>query len=301
MRIKLFFAVMLTAVGFAFISCDKDDNTDYTLFNTNPEEPMLIVKFKFDKNQARLNNIGQPSGVAAGNAALSPDFNTISAHYFELAPNAYTQIGQGTVLYHAPETTMGGSNAIDFDQSKIVSEGETFLQIPLKDIAAGNYEWVRVSLAYQNYTISVRTAGVDYSGTLASFVGFNTYIGTHEIGNNIFPVNANKLQGYWAFALNDYPYQTEGQAPAGATTVPNPIASTSPIPAGSCVVTGKFADKLTITGNETKNIVVTLSLSVNNSFEWHEVTADGKYEPSIGENVVDMGLRGLIPSYQVAP
>ena len=53
-----------------------------------------------------------------------------------------------------------------------------------------------------------------------------------------------------------------------------------------------------ITGNETQNILVTLSLSINKSFEWHEVVEDGKYEPGIGENVVDMGLRGLIPSFQ---
>jgi hypothetical protein len=43
--------------------------------------------------------------------------------------------------------------------------------------------------------------------------------------------------------------------------------------------------------------VVTLSLSINNSFEWQEITTDGKYEPSIGESVVDMGLRGLVPTY----
>jgi hypothetical protein len=97
--------------------------------------------------------------------------------------------------------------------------------------------------------------------------------------------------------LNDFPYATSGQAPAGATTVPNPIASTSPIPAGSCVVTGKFNENLIINGNETRDVVITLSLSINKSFEWSEVTADGKYEPSIGENVVDMGLRGLIPTY----
>ena len=87
------------------------------------------------------------------------------------------------------------------------------------------------------------------------------------------------------------------QAPANATTVPNPLAATSPIPAGSCVVTGQFTTPLTITGTETNNVVVTLSLSINQSFEWHEVTADGKYEPANGENVVDMGLRGLIPTY----
>ena len=63
------------------------------------------------------------------------------------------------------------------------------------------------------------------------------------------------------------------------------------------MVTGKFANNLIISGNETQDVIVTLSLSVNNSFEWHEINADGKFEPSIGENVVDMGLRGLIPSY----
>jgi len=38
-------------------------------------------------------------------------------------------------------------------------------------------------------------------------------------------------------------------------------------------------------------------LSINKSIEWTEVVVDGKYEPSAGENVVDMGLRGLIPSH----
>lgn len=272
----------------SFISCSKDDSQ---------EEPMLIVKFKFDKDQVRLNNLGQPTSVASGNAAQSPIFNTISSHYLELAPSATTQLGEGEVLYHAPETDLGGSTAIDFSQSKIVSEGETFLKIPLSQIQSGNYEWLRVSLSYQNYQINIRNQNADYTGTLASFVGFKTYINSHSIGNTVFPVNANKLQGYWAFALNGQPYSSSGQAPVGATTVPNPIAATSPIPAGSCVVTGKFPSSLVITGNETKDIVLTLSLSVNNSFEWHEVINDGKFEPSQGENVVDMGLRGLLPTF----
>jgi hypothetical protein len=294
MKIKIFLsALTVLFIALGSISCDKDDNA------TTTNGPMLYIQFKFDKNQERLNNFGQPAAVAPGNAALSPDFNAISAHYFELAQTQNTQLGEGDVLYHAPETTVGGDKAIDFSQARIVGEGQNFLAIPLSAVKAGSYEWVRVSLSYQNYDISVRTAGVDYAGTLASFVGFNTYIGTHSINNSFFPVNGNRLQGYWAFALDDYPYSTSGQAPAGATTVPNPLSTTSPIPAGSCVVTGKFADKLVITGAEKSNIVLTLSLSVNNSFEWHEVTADGKYEPGIGENVTDMGLRGLIPSFKV--
>ena len=287
---KKFVVLFSLIVGaFAFFSCEDSDDVS--------EEPYLIVKFQFDPNQVRLNNLGQPATIPSGHAAQSPDFSKISAHYFELAPTAYTQLTEGAVLYHADETTAGGAVAIDFSKAVVVGEGEAFLRIPLSQVAQGNYEYVRVSLAYQEYTISVRNAGTDYLGKLASFVGYNSYITTHSIGNNSFPVNANRLQGYWAFALNDFPYATSGQAPAGATTVPNPIAATSPIPSGSCVVTGKFAQNLIINGNETRDVVITLSLSSNNSFEWQEVTSDGKYEPSIGENVVDMGLRGLIPTY----
>ena len=286
---KLVVLFTLLVGAFAFFSCEDSDDVS--------EEPYLIVKFQFDPNQVRLNNLGQPATIPSGHAAQSPDFSKISAHYFELAPTAYTQLTEGAVLYHADETTAGGAVAIDFSKAVVVGEGEAFLRIPLSQVAQGNYEYVRVSLAYQEYNISIRNNGADYQGKLASFVGYNNYITTHSIGNNSFPVNGNRLQGYWAFALNDFPYATSGQAPAGATTVPNPIAATSPIPSGSCVVTGKFAQNLIINGNETRDVVITLSLSSNNSFEWQEVTSDGKYEPSIGENVVDMGLRGLIPTY----
>lgn len=287
---KKFITVLIGLTFLTSCSSDKDDNlTAY--------EPKLIVKFKFDPTQARLDNLGQPSTVPTGHAAQSPDFKFISAHYFELAPTALTQLGDGAVLYHAPETNTGGSTAIDFSQSVIVEEGETFLSIPLNQLANGSYKYVRVSLSYQEYVISVLSSGVDYDGTLASFVGYNTYIGTHSLGTYSFPVNDNRLQGYWAFGLNDFNFSTSGQS-TGTTTVPNPIAATSPIPAGSCVVTGAFANDLIITGNETQDITIELSLSINNSFEWEEVNFDGKYEPSAGENVVDMGLRGLIPTYQ---
>ena len=168
-----------------------------------------------------------------------------------------------------------------------------FLTIPLDQVAVGNYDWVRVSLAYQEGRIDLRVAGNDMSGTLASFVGYNTYISSIDLNGSLIEVNDNRLQGFWAFeALG---FISQGQAPEGSTTVPNPLFDTSSIPQGSCVVTGQFENGLTITGNETKDVVVTLSFSINNSFEWTEVNADGIYEPEAGEQVVDMGLRGLIP------
>ena len=290
MRIKI-----LTFIALSFISFSCTDEDDDLVV---AEEPQLIIKFKFDPTQVRLNGIGQPSTIPAGNAAQSPMFNSISAHYLEFTPNALTQVGQGAILYNGPSTTLGGANAIDFSQAKIVGEGEEFLSIPLRNLPAGSYEYVRVSLSYQNYNITVRASGNDYVGTLASFVGYNNYITTHSINGNPFVVNDDVLQGYWAFGIPSVGYYTSGQS-TGVTTVPNPIAGTSPIPAGSCLVTGKFANNFVVTGNETKNIEVQLSLSINNSFEWQEVNADGKFEPSVGENVVDMGLRGLIPSFTI--
>lgn len=291
MKIRLLIALVL--FGFLFASCGSEKEVN------EAEEPLLIVKFKFDPDQERLNNLGQPSEVPAGNAAQTPDFNFISSHYLEFAPTATTALGKGTVLYHAPETKAGGENAIDFNKARIVAEGETFFSIPLKEVAAGDYEWVRCSLSYQDYDIKGLVAGNEVTATVASFVGFNTYITNFTSGGYSFDVNGNRKQGFWAFGLQGYNYSTSGQAPEGATTVPNPIQSTSPIPKGSCVVTGKFTgNPLTITGKETKDVVVTLSLSINKSFEWTEVNADGKYEPAAGEKVVDMGLRGLIPSFQ---
>ena len=290
MKIKIFTLLVLSFMSF---SCsDKDDD------QVIAEDPQLIIKFKFDPAQVRLNGAGQPSTIPAGNAAQSPIFNSISAHYLEFTPNALTQVGQGAVLYTGPSTALGGANAIDFSQAKIVGEGEAFLSIPLKNVPHGSYEYVRVSLSYQNYNVNVLASGVNYVGTLASFVGYNNYITTHSVAGNPFVVNDDKLQGYWAFVIPSVGYSTSGQS-TGVTTVPNPISSTSPIPAGSCLVTGKFANNFVVTGNETKNIEVQLSLSINNSFEWQEVNIDGKYEPAAGENVVDMGLRGLIPSFTI--
>ncbi|TAF34529.1 MAG: hypothetical protein EAZ57_03385 [Cytophagales bacterium] len=256
----------------------------------NPSsEAKLIFKFKFDPTQERLNNLGLPSAMPAGNAGQSPVFNGMSAHYYELGNTALTPLGKGAVLYWAPETSMGGSNAIDFTKCRIVKEGEVALEVPLSTIPKGTYEYLRVSLAYQNYDIKFKFEDQILNGTLASFIGFNTYVPSFKIKTKDLTVNSNKKQGFWAFET----IYSVNSGDAAGTTVPNPIASTSPIPPGSCVVTAAFPKPLVITGSETKDMVVTMSLSVNNSFEWKDVIADKQWEPLKGESVVDMGIRGL--------
>lgn len=271
-----------------FACSDANDEPD------NTSQANLIIKLKFNPTQERLGNAGQPVSVLTGNAAQSPIMSKMSANYIEFAPNALTALGTGEVVFVGDETTAGGASAIDFQNARFAGNNETFLTIPLAQVSSGNYEWVRVSLAYQEGNIDfLAENGNEYTGTLASFVGYNNYISSFNLNGSNIAVNANRLQGFWAFETLGITAQ--GQAPEGATTVPNPLFDSSPIPQGSCVVTGEFENGLTISGNETEDVIVTLSFSTNNSFEWTEVNADGKYEPSAGEQVVDMGLRGLIP------
>ncbi len=286
-----FYLIGFSALAlFAFSSCNKSDSTTAAV-NIN-------FIFKFDSTQARLNAVGSPSTIPVGNAGQSPRFNTMSAHYLELAPSATTLLGAGAVLYKAPEVTTGGPTAIDFSKANFAGNNAIFLSVPVKSFAAGTYTWLRLSLAYQNYNVWVTTPTAVIDATVASFIGFNTYLTSYKVKDSTVTVNANKLQGYWAVEghVPGFGFVSSGQAAPGATTVPNPLFATSPVPAGSCVVTGAFAAPLVVTGNETSDINVVVSLSTNKSFEWVDTNGNGKYEPTLGEQVVDMGIRGMIPT-----
>ncbi|MDQ3048964.1 MAG: hypothetical protein M3R27_15545 [Bacteroidota bacterium] len=329
MKLKTTFslAVLMTFSSVIFTSCKKDKDEEpepetpatpaaacspATSFNPDTASgPRLIFKFKFDSTQVRLNNLGNPSTIPAGNAAQSPIFNFMSQHYIELAGDL-DPVGGGKVLYVGQQTTAGGSTAIDFCASVASAENAIFFSKAISQITPGSYKWLRISLAYQNYDITYKSNSLPGSGigtgTLASFIGFRSYITGYQLNGHSYTPSSgtggagNHTQGYWGFETNVFgtDYFIDGQS-AGATTVPNPLFATSPIPAGSCLVTGQFVNStmvnspLVITGAETSDIIITVSLSTNKSFEWDEVNADGYYQPDIGEFVVDMGIRGLIP------
>jgi hypothetical protein len=289
-----------------FSSCDKTDNP------TN--SPKLRFTFKFDPTQQRLGNLGTPVSVPSGNAAQVPDIQAFSVHFIELAKDQFTQFHSGAQVYWGAETSAGGSAAIDHSKAIIADENTVFLEVPLSQIPAGTYQYIRTSAAYQKYSIRFNILNTplgnvnNQTGTLASFVGFNTYINTVTPVTKTLTVNDDKKQGFWAFetqftgSLAPYNQLLSGSAPEGATTVPNPLAATADIPLGSCVVVGQFQTPLIITGNETTDINVTLSYSINNSFEWIDTNANQQWDLDATtqtiEPVVDMGLRGLIAKIQ---
>ena len=288
------------------------------------KKPEYAVHFrvKFDGLQERLDNKGFPAAVGAGRAAQTPLMNQIGIQQIELASNNTTVLGKGLVLLTTPETVAGGEGAIDFSQVKMAKEGEVFLNVPMKNLSIGRYEWVRASVAYQNFDIlfnmyNVPFAGtfLDQRGTFASFLGYNNYLKPYKVWSKLDHVTTgNFKQGYWCFetklvssyASNDKMFT--GQSPEGSTTVVNVLSATSPNPLGSGVITGKFDTPLSITGNETQDIYITLSFSTNRAFEWEEsIERNGKWDynaqantgqPTI-ERVIDAGLRGLKVTYDI--
>lgn len=313
MKQSLFLLAIILLIG----SCVNDEPT------TSTTDAKMHFQFKFDETQERLGSFGEPISVPANHAAQHPDFNSMSGFYIELVPTKFTQIGDGAVVYEAPKQTAEAGSSFDeaviFDDAIVSDENETFLSLDVKDIPPGTYEYLRISVTYQNTDIRLNMKNLpapfpssldNQKGTLAGFIGFNTHISDFTLKNQTIAVNEDKVQGFWGFELQlDEPYQsyylqynpsgvTTGQTPNGGTTVVNILEQFGvTLPQGSCIVTGELNEPLIITGNETEDIGVTLSFSTNNSFEWVDDNGNGEWDWDIQggtiEEVVDMGLRGL--------
>ncbi len=268
----------------------------------------LNFRFKFDSTQLRLDQAGLVSTVLAGNAAQSPRMNHIAANYIELLKNDTTKPGEGSVLYKSEETFCSGNKAIVFCKLVVVKENELFFSIPLSQVPAGNYKWLRISLAYQNFNVKVRTTSAGLAeACIASFTGYNTYVSKYKMNGVVMTPTLNgvgdKLQGYWGYYSSIFgeDFKIEGQAPH--TTVVNPNTGFLNT-LGSSLVYGEFYNSassvkqtLNITGLENQDINVTINISTNKCFEWKEKTFDGIFQPEIGETIYDLGMRGIIPKY----
>lgn len=282
----------------------------------NPSDAKLRIRFIFDTSQERLNNVGNLAVMPDSHAGLNPVFRQVSAHFIELVPaglvpyKAGAEVFQGAEVAASNPNPFGFTTAIDFDQATVVEDQDVFIEIPLKDIAPGTYEHGRVSVSFQSFDVKFNLNNLqsigdlrEQTGTLAGFVGYNTYIRDLQVAAMSLPVNAAKLQGFWAFEshfegnLAPYNQIISGQAPPNATTVVNPFPN-FPIPQGSCVVSGSFDKVLTIEGTETEDIELVFSFSINKSFEWVDSNGNGEWDLDAqaseqSEKVVDMGLRGL--------
>jgi hypothetical protein len=300
------FTLKTIAVAFAMVG----------LFGCKKEpDKMLHFVIKFDPLQEKLGNNGLPAALRTDLAAQSPALNSIGFNGIELVQNEFTKYGQGVSVFSTPETTLGGDKAIDYQQVRLGKSGETIVSIPLKNVAPGTYNWIRTSVAYQNFDVIFNMLNVPFAGnfleergTMASFMASNTYITPYKIWEKMDSTKGNKKQGFWAFetklspAYKPYNRMFNGQSAAGSITSPNPLLQTAPTPLDNTILTGRLEGPLSISGSETADVTVILTFSNNKSFEWEEtINRNGKWDfnlqpvpgqPSV-ERVVDMGMRSL--------
>ncbi|MCH9680841.1 MAG: hypothetical protein K0V04_05360 [Deltaproteobacteria bacterium] len=275
---------------------DRDEPESAQPLGPEIEGPALVLRIDVDPDAPRLNNLGLPAPMAEGHAGQDPVFQRIGVHHAELVPSAFTPLGAGVIVLDSPHTTKGGHLAVDFDAQPVVTPGGEIVVAALADLMPGTYEYLRIAVSYQEYDVDleVDVAGQPFevTGRLASFIESSTYISEFSIAAETIHIDGNRPQGYFAFKAPGMA-AVQGQAPAGATTVPNPIDATSPIEVGSCIVTAVFDPPLVIRGDEDEDRVIAATLSTDRSFEWIDGNGDGSWQPLAGEAVVDMGVRGM--------
>ena len=295
--------IALTLALVSFMACSKQP------------DKMLHFVVKFDPLQEKLGNNGLPTTLKTGLAAQTPAMNSIGISGIELVKDDFTKFGQGVDVFSTPETTSGGEKALDYQQVRMLKEGEIVVSVPLKNVAAGTYNWIRTTVAAQNFDVQFNMTNVPFAGNflkergaLASFSTANNYITTYKVFSKTDSVRANKKQGYWSFetklnqAYKPYDKMFNGQSSVGTFTSPNPLLQTAPTPLDNTILTGRFDTPLSITGSETQDVTVILTLSCNKSFEWEEtINRNGEWDfnlqpvpgqPSV-ERIVDVGLRSL--------
>ena len=199
----------LILVCLLYWTCSKTD-ADTSATTTN--DAKLRLQFRFDAEQERLDNQGNPANMPLGHAAQTPDFNALSAFFIELVPTSLTQVRAGAIVYEAATQSAQSSSsfeeAVVFDKAIISDENVFFLEIPLQDIPVGDYQYLRASVTYQNFDIRFNLNNLPsplpsnlnhQKGTLASFIGFNTFIKDILVKNQTLNINADRQQGFWAF------------------------------------------------------------------------------------------------------
>ncbi|MCX6208781.1 MAG: hypothetical protein NTZ59_04600 [Bacteroidetes bacterium] len=207
----------IALLALVFASCTKGTNERY-----------LILKIKFDPTEERLDDSGLvvtnfPSGVGK----LTPKYNSIAAQYIELSSDSTTPYGAGTPLFplfkSISHTDTSGHIAVDYGSLEMVGDGEAVLSIPLSSVKPGTYQFLRFSIAAQNFDIPYKLDttisnfiynGINYPGgyfsglynaTIATFSSDSTYFKDgysikYYLNNNV--KDAIKRQGYWGFETN---------------------------------------------------------------------------------------------------
>ena len=296
-------AVILAALS--MFSCNKDVKEFVSQYFISEADP----------SGARLDWDGNSSEVAAGNIGITPDsVLNIGIHYLELVQDANTAYKSGVIIYRSPETFQGGEIAIDFDSLLFLAPGTEIFNANLRKIPPGTYSYIRASVTCISYGITVDLDDVPGAGavnnvpaTMYSFLGYRTYIGSIQADTNDQEINANRALGFWLLETRqpeaDWNKVIQTQLNSNLVTVVNELSDSAPIPNSTAIITGVFDEPLVITGEESDDLYLTLTFSVNKVIEVADANSDGTWDLNyqfnvLSEELMDHGLRSLRATFE---
>jgi len=267
-------------------SCNKDKEIPDKSY---PPSSHLVLKFKFDSLQDRLDNQGAISNVPIGFGGYSPDINLISIGLIELLTDSTTVFGNGYRIMSGNGATIANDTGYsccwdafdnDFQYTATLSANQT----------PNTFRWIRIYFTYENFNIKFLHQGIVYDGTVSAFLARKAFTNHFQIKDSIYNTYSVKTNGEW-FLEVDTPGYGVVLHDTASTTAPNVLYSSLLVPSGGCIVTCLIDTPLYLGSSQTKTI--TISMSTNKSFEWVDHSDPAFFEPFDGDTIVDVGIRGL--------
>ncbi len=304
--LRLIFWGIIIITGFLFLgACEKEKVIKEKAL---PIPPHLIFVINTDSSIFRLDSIGQIALLPAGHRAQSPRMNKFFVHYIELARD-FDSLGQGKVIFKADETTAGGNPSIDFSKAVLTANNQMAFSLPLTKIPLGTYKWLRLGVAYQNFDIKIKQGASHGVATYGSFLSSSVFVNTCKLKTLSLSPTAgagNIGCGYYMIEqrVGGNISGAEGKLTDTLITQVNPMPY-SPVPKGKGIITCAFGSALgqlmplTIDWNSSKNLVIRIKLSTNQSFEWKESGNDNWFEPDAGDTLKDIGFRGMEAAWKL--
>lgn len=267
-----------------------------SLWPQNTAPVQLLFRLHLDSNLA------SPYILQPGHAAQSPTVLALALEQIELLSEASTLAGKGVMLYTAPQTSCAGAQyylPTNYCKLHLIGDSEIVFSLALNAVPPGTYKWLRLSVAYSEMKIVSRsTSSGNGPSTFAGFYGESVYLTKIKTQNSVlFPkTTVPKQRRYYMFYQEVFgqALQLEGYAPRQSIFNENPMPTyNNNIYVEFTDLSGNTAKPLLVTGNETTNLEVQLIFGTDKLFEWQEKTADGIFQPEIGETVYDFGFRNL--------
>lgn len=286
--------------------CPGCEFPDYS-WPQNNAAIQLVFRLRFDSSLASLNSYGGAFVLSPGHAAQSPTMVTLALDQLELMPDKETLPGTGAILYTAPKTSCAKNGtypwpATNFCKLHLIGESEIVFSIALNALPPGNYKWLRLLVAYSEMKIMSRTTSSGNApATFAGFYAEKTFVSkikteTSVLTPTFFPSNY-KSRGSYLFEQDVFGQKVIVEGLTTHHTVVH-YNMAQPFTFQQMFVeftdpSGQIPKPLQVTGNENISQEVQLIFGTNKLFEWQEKTADGLYQPEIGEMVYDFGFRNL--------